>query len=569
METLYRKRAIDPFFDHAVNQIFLKSDKTSFVMDGSIGLGKSSFFLMWGAYQIAQCVEPMQQGRDLVRQSLWAGIRESENSAQATFMQLLEGAIFSPELMASEDSPVLVYGSHPSYIEIRHDLPDGTILSMKIECHGFNNDKAFNRLKTREYMGALIPEMQAIPYNIYETAIERCGRWRTERLKVTKKINGKTHTLTGVNQLCMVLCDVNIPTRPHKMYEEYYDKANKSKLPSFYITPPAPLLKILTSKLPPEKLDQLVEQGYPVTRYEGKEYLWYPNKACYNMTRHFEEKDSHDNNIPWSGYKYWFNRLHRSDSEVRRYVEGLPDTVSGESAVYKTFKRDENTLVEKKLITNLPIYIGYDPGGHAALIACQLRPGNNLHVFKEYIFEPVDGTGVKQHFKDFLFPYARKNWKGFDVIIIPDPASTWLGKNQSVGHTESVIGIIQRQIKQEMQKHPESRVKYSFKPCYVANQATDVRVNSLGYFIDAGLFTIDPEECESGVNALSGGYQKKTLKSGVVSDNIDKEHPSSHVAEAIQYPAVNILMDIRRRKKNGSQDNKHTQRGAYRVRRAR
>lgn len=338
MSTFQNERAIDPFFEDAVNTIFIQKEKTAFVMDGPIGVGKTTNFLMRASYQVAQCVKPIQKGNKLVRESLWAGVRESENSATATFMQVLENSIFTPEIMSMEESPVRRYGSHPEIIEITHDLPDGTVLSMKIECHGFNNEKAANRLRTREYMGGLIPEMQGVPYHIFETLVERCGRWRTKDLYIEKEINGQVHRLTGVTGLAMVLCDVNIPTRPHELYDEYYDVTNKNSLPTIFLTPPPPLLNVRVDKVKPEVLEK-----YPVTRFEGKEVVWIPNPKVYNMTRHFEEQDNEGNQIPWSGYKYWLKRLHNTDSHVRRYIIGIPDTVGGEAAVYNNFRNDDST----------------------------------------------------------------------------------------------------------------------------------------------------------------------------------------------------------------------------------
>ena len=37
MATVSKVREIDPFFEDAINQIFIHSDKTAFIMDGGIG----------------------------------------------------------------------------------------------------------------------------------------------------------------------------------------------------------------------------------------------------------------------------------------------------------------------------------------------------------------------------------------------------------------------------------------------------------------------------------------------------------------------------------------------------
>ena len=105
----------------------------------------------------------------------------------------------------------------------------------------------------------------------------------------------------------------------------------------------------------------------------------------------------------------------------------------------------------------------------------------------------------------------------------------------------------------------------SYTPCLVNNQDVKARVNSLDYFIDKLKLSIDPK-CVMLVKAISGGYKKKKLKSGTISENIDKDSIYSHSAEAAQYPTVNILNKIKKAIKN---DKKHNQRGVYRVKRTR
>jgi len=545
METIRKQRIVDPFFEDCINQIFIQSDKTAFVMDGSLGTGKSSNFVMQGAYNISQLVAPIKKGTRMVRETKWAAVRESENSALATIRQLLGEAIFTPEIMALENSPVKVNGSHPAKVTVSHDLPDGTELEMIIECHGFNNEAAHNRLRTHEFMGAMIFEMQGIPFNIFEVTQQRCGRFRTSDMSISKTINGKVYKLSGLTKLAMVLCDVNIPERPHPLYTEYYDRTNKDKLPYLFLTPPSPLLYKATTDIPSEKLKALTDKGYPVTRFEGEEVIWFPNPKAYNMTRHFEEKDENDVNIPWSGFNYWFKMLHRTDSEIRRYVLGIPDTVGGVQAIYKTFRNDDSTVYRRDLNYNRPVYLGYDPGGYAAAVMCQTLSPYILHYFKEFIFEPSDGVSTRLIFADYIFPYCKQHLKGVDIVMIPDPASSWLGKSIMAGQSESVINMVMDEWRIYREANPALTFTFKIVPCYVSNQNTDARLNSLGYFIDKGYISIDPD-CDVLVAALSGGYQKKKLKSGIISDNIDKDNPYSHPAEAAQYPAVNILNNIRK-----------------------
>lgn len=557
MDAINKSRFIDPFFEKAVNQIFIHSDKTAFVMDGAIGVGKSSNFVAHGAYSISQLVTPIKKGSRMVRESRWAAIRESENSALATITQLFGESIFTPEIMALDDSPFKSFGSHPAKVLISHDLPDGTLLEMKIECHGFDNKKAHNRLRTHEFMGAMIFEMQGIPFDIFEVAQERCGRFRTNSLTITKEINGKTYKLSGQTKLAMVLCDINIPERPHDLYEKYYDVIDKSKLPYMFITPPSPLIYKNVNEVGSAVLDK-----YPVVKFEGEDTVWLPNPNAYNMTRHFEEKDDAGNHIPWTGYNYWFSRLHQSDSKIRRFVLGKPDTVGGEAAIYKKFDI-EKTIKERNFIHDKVTYVSFDPGGYAAVVVGQLQTDNTLHFHNEFIFEPADGVSTREIFSKYVFPYLRKKLTNSNVEIIPDPASTWLGKNVSTGQTESILAMIIDEMNTEMKTNPG--IKYKISPCQVSNQMTDVRIDSLAFFIDKGKISLS-KKCDILCKALGGGYQRKILRSGLISNEIDK-NLYSHPAESAQYMAVNVLNYIRKGVKNGN--NSSSRKRIYKVKKSR
>lgn len=311
-------RNIAPFFEDALNQVFLQQDKQVYVMDGPVAIGKSNNFTFRAPYQLAQCVKPIKRGNRMVRESCWAAIRESENSTVATIMEIINDSVFPPEVVYGENSPVTVKGSHPTHIIINHALEDGTELIMDIECHGFNNEAAEGRLRSRSYVGCIIPEIQTIPWEIVEVARQRTGRWRPGQVRMEKTIDGKKYVLSGVQKLKMVFADANIPKRPHKMYEKLYDPPTLDGSPYCLINPPAPIIPVEVSKIK----DESVLQKYPVTRFEKKQVVWLPNPDAYFMTKHFEtdvldpvtgesvlDENGIAKTVPWSGYAYWCRRV--------------------------------------------------------------------------------------------------------------------------------------------------------------------------------------------------------------------------------------------------------------------
>ena len=213
-DRIEHRRFVDPFFERCFEQIFLQRDKSLFAMDGAVGTGKSSEFTVRSAYNLACLVEPMRIGARQVRESKWAFIRQSEQSAYNTVRGIFTEAIFSPEIVASDARLITTHSMHPKELHIEHNLGDDTVVRMLIECHGFDNEQAFERLKTHEFLGAMIPEAQSIPWNIITTAIERCGRWRAASLVIKKTIDGREYMLSGQSSLSIVLADINIPARP-------------------------------------------------------------------------------------------------------------------------------------------------------------------------------------------------------------------------------------------------------------------------------------------------------------------------------------------------------------------
>lgn len=518
-------------------------------MDGPVGLGKTSQFLIPAMIDLAEHVQPI----DNIRRSLWAFIRESENSSVATLLGVLQDDVFTPEMVADPKGPVKVRGSHPTNIVISYDMPDKTKLEITIECHGFNNPAAEGRLRSRNFLGILIPEIQTIPREIVQVARQRTGRWRPTTTRIEKYINGRRYALSGPRYLKLVLADANIPKRDHWMYNDIYDLGSTDDTPFLLLTPPPPIKPVEINKIKnPAVLDK-----YPTSKFQRKEVVWLPNPDIYFMTKHYESDEVDDitgeaildeygnpKKEAWSGYHYWFNELAQSESVINRHIIGKPDQIGGDESVYHSFNKQEHCK-QRDLIPGVKIRIGYDPGKYGCFVFFQYRPDGTIHVFKTFFFEPSDALTSRRQIEDFVAPYHKKLIEqGYEVLVTPDPAAA---NDSSLG--ESPVAILWEN-------------GFDIDYCLVPNQDTDSRMDMLGYFLDNELVTIDPS-CDELITALVGGYKFKVTNSGLVSDTIDKNQ-YSHPAEAFQYPVVNLYFEEIEANKN-AKDNSGGWGGVHKV----
>lgn len=549
-EGIVRARIIDPFFEDAINEVFLHPEKSIFVLPGAVGIGKTSAWTVRGPYSLACSVRPRKIGNRMVRESLWAAIRESERSATATIAGIFIEAIFSPDIMASDNPPMRISGSHPSIITVEHSLPDGTFLSMKIECHGFNNEQAEGRLRSREFVGVMIPEGQTVPFNIITVASERAGRWRARETIIEKEFNGRKYALSGVMQLKIVFVDINIPERPHELYEHVYDPVTLDGSPFFLLDPPSPLIPMPLEKIEAKKSPEEVEKmkaKYTITRYEKKKVMWLPNPKAYQLTKHYESILTSDTGeilyeddgvtpkrLPLSGYDYWYQMLYKSESYIRRMILGQPDNMGGVKSVYKHFSK-RTAVKEVPFNPKKDWYIGQDPGKYAAFYFMQEQWDGSIHVFKEFFFEPEDALLTRQQLEQHVFPEVDKMKSLYPDSMhhfVVDPAAQW-----GTASGEGSIQIIRE-------------AGYMEEPFASTNQDTDLRRDALGFYLEQEKLTVDPS-CVWLIKGLEGGYCYKGTKSGMVSDIIDKNE-YSHAVEACQYPVANIYFKNYLEKKNGN-----------------
>jgi hypothetical protein len=349
-------------------------------------------------------------------------------------------------------------------------------------------------------------------------------------------IDGKLYTLSGVKQLKLVFADANIPKRPHLMYDVIYDAILTSKnCPYLRMTVPSPIKPVPVDEIDdPDILDK-----YPITNYRNVKTVWLPRPKYYYLTKHFEQdvidergqpvfKDGIRQTIPWSGYEYWFSELQQSDSVVGRHIVGEPDKVGGDSAIYKNFNPDVH-VGEMERSKRLPVRVGVDLGMYAAWIFVQENPDDTLYVFHEIIIDHKDGLITEQQVNDVVAPYKDDHLSTNPVKFVPDPAGRF-------GNASGVSAVTVMR-----------RAQFIVENCKVANQDTDTRRDSLGYYLKNEMILIS-ESCGHVIKGLQGGYRNKVTKSGLVLGTIEKNE-FSHTIEALQYACVNSHRELTKRNK--------------------
>lgn len=166
--------------------------------------------------------------------------------------------------------------------------------------------------------------------------------------------------------------------------------------------------------------------------------------------------------------------------------------------------------------------ISYDPGlaGSAFLLGQYDDSVGRMAVFDEIVLEDY---ATDRAIAEKLKPLLRTKYPGYEVIIIPDPASS----NRSAGQTGSSVMI-------ELKKH--------FAVKEDTDNTLESRLQPAQYYMmrltgEGPALIIDPG-CIRLIRALVGGYKYTLVKSN---DNTKRETPDknqhSHVADAFTYMA--------------------------------
>ena len=175
-----------------------------------------------------------------------------------------------------------------------------------------------------------------------------------------------------------------------------------------------------------------------------------------------------------------------------------------------------------------PLMVGLDFGRTPTAVICQADAAGRLIVFEEVVTE---GMGliqmVDEHLKPVLTgpPYA-----GLRTIVVGDPAGNQLSQ---IGE-ESPFDVLRAK---GFAAIPAST--NLIEPRLRAVERL-MRTTSLG----EPSLQINRAKCPTLIRALSSEYRYKKTRDGRLNDLPDKNHPWSDVADALQYAALGVNMNL-------------------------
>lgn len=191
--------------------------------------------------------------------------------------------------------------------------------------------------------------------------------------------------------------------------------------------------------------------------------------------------------------------------------------------VIPTFNRDLH-VAKTQLIPNphTPLVIGYDPGMNTALIFGQADSYGRLLVLDELILE---GYGAQRMCTDRLIPLLNQKYRGFEVIIAPDPAC----QSRTQTNESSVLDVL---------KEPRFKKYWSVKvgptnliaPRLEAIEGFTTRLTEKGPAL-----LIDPR-CRTIIKALASGWRYEKTQKGNEKE-VPEKNISSHPGDALTYLA--------------------------------
>lgn len=212
----------------------------------------------------------------------------------------------------------------------------------------------------------------------------------------------------------------------------------------------------------------------------------------------------------------------KSPSWVKQFIEAEWGYSIAGKPVVPTFNRELH--VSKVNLTPdkyLPLIIGFDPGMHSALIFGQQDGYGRLHLVDELITE---GYGAERMCNDRLIPMLNAKYRGFEIVIAPDPASN----SRTPTNETSVLDVLK-----EVRYKKYWTIKVGgtnlIAPRLAAIEHFTTRLTEKGPAL-----VIDPR-CKTIIKALASGWRYEQNKRSGEDKDVPEKNLSSHPGDATSY----------------------------------
>lgn len=198
-----------------------------------------------------------------------------------------------------------------------------------------------------------------------------------------------------------------------------------------------------------------------------------------------------------------------------------PDSLDGKAVHGSTYDHERHVAkVPFAALGSGPtaplILMGIDQGRSPAAVFCQMHPRGTLYVIAEL---HATNTGMEKFAQEYLRPLVNSRFAGMSMLAVIDPAG--LHKNEVNDDTPADV----------LRRH-------GFRVIPAPTNDPRRRIEAVDrLLLQHNGMVINPE-CTTLINALAADYRFKTKKNGELEDAPEKKHPTSDVADALQYACL-------------------------------
>lgn len=244
------------------------------------------------------------------------------------------------------------------------------------------------------------------------------------------------------------------------------------------------------------------------------------NVSYYHQPSGLSAQAENIENLPLNYYKNLAEG--KSPAWIKQFIEAEWGYSVAGKPVIPTFNRDIHVakvpLVPDKY---LPLVIGFDPGMHSALIFGQADTYGRLHVLDELILE---GYGATRMCNDRLVPLLNAKYRGFEVIIAPDPAAN----SRTPTNESSVLDVLK-----------EVRFKKYWSVKVGSTNLITPRLEAIEHYTTrlterGPALVVDPR-CRAIIKALSNGWRYEQNKRNGEDRDVPEKNIHSHPGDALGY----------------------------------